>query len=214
MKFNNHLNVLLKDSSKLFSEAEGDDIQIEDVPSDTTPTPPEDTSFDMDMSFDDTGDVGGDTGASLDEMADPMAGLDEHSGDMGDMGMDDSMFDTDGIDTTEDDVPDVPDKDDEDAKRRDTIKTSFIALFDKYTQIISELKALEFPLEFESKMKPVISEYNRLLNLVDEYIAMYISAEKVIILLKTFVETRAAFDILDNQLSVIKDEYVKFIDSV
>ena len=211
MKFGNHLNMLLKDSSKLFAEAEGDDIQIEDVPGDTAPTPSEDTSSDMDMSFDD---IGGDSGASLDEMSDPMAGVDEHADDMSDMGMDDSMFDTDGIDTTEDDVPDVPDKDDEDAKRRDTIKTSFIALFDKYTQIISELKALEFPLEFESKIRPVISEYTRLLNLVDEYIAMYISAEKVIILLKTFVETRAAFDILDNQLSVIKDEYVKFIDSV
>lgn len=214
MRFGNHLNHVLKDSSKLFSEAEGDDdIQIE---GDVAPTPSEDTSMDMgEMSFDDMGsDIGGDTGASLDEMSDPMAGVDEHSDDMGDMGMDDSMFDTDGIDTTEDDEPEIPDKDDEDGKRRETIKTSFIALFDKYTQITSELKALEFPVEFESKIRPIISEYCRLLNLVDEYIAMYVSSEKVIILLKTFVETRAAFDILDNQLSVIKDEYVKFIDGV
>lgn len=205
MRFGNFLNNVIDKNKVLFKEAEGDDeaVTIDDA-----------SSTDAgDMSMDIGGDdVAGDTGASIDEMSDPMAGLDDHSMDMDNLGMDDSTFDTDGIDTSEDDEPEIPDKDDEDAKKRETIKNSFIALFDKYTQISSEIKSLEFPLEFASKIKPVVAEYDRLLNLVDEYIAMYVSSEKVIILLKTFVETRAAFDILDNQLSSIKDDYVKFIN--
>ena len=210
MRLGNFINKKINTSSVLFKEAEGDEeFAMDDTGGDTSSM---DTTTDINI---DTGDeISGDTGASIDEMSDPMAGLDEHSMDMDDLGMDDSTFDMEGIDTSEGDIPDIPDKDDEDAKRRITIKNSFIALFDKYTQIVSELKALEFPLEFDAKIKPIISEYDRLLRLVDEYIAMYVSVEKVIILLKTFVETRATFDILDNQLSSIKDDYIKFINEV
>lgn len=163
------------------NDAAYDELDVDD---DTGIDDGEDVS--LDMGDEDTGDAG----ESLD--------IDDHVANASDGDSMDVVDSPEDIDETVDPSTEI--------KRKNKVRKSLRILYNNNRQYIDTLIKLDLPPDKAAVYKPLLDEYVRLCSCLDSYIKQFCKKDTSFVQIKSFLEYRTLFNILDSQMKRVTDE--------
>ena len=108
-------------------------------------------------------------------------------------------------DTPSDDLDETVDPSTE-IKRKNKAKRALRTLYNNNKQYVDTLVKMDLPPDKAVVYKPLLDEYVRLCDCLDSYIKQFCKKDTSFVQIKSFLEYRTLFNILDSQMKRVTDE--------